>query len=350
MREKLLEFLGCPECMGEFSVIPFKRDGAQITEGILECRRCGRRYPVINSIPRILPSSMINRQLLTWFTERYGKNALNLRGSGNEADKIKERTARSFGFQWNAFREMYREYERNFLDYISPLKPSFFRGKTVLDAGCGFGRHTYYAAKYGSEVVGFDLSDAVDAAYENCRKFGNVHIVQADIYNLPFRRKFDFIMSIGVLHHLPRPEHGYLELVRLAKEGSLVLAWLYGKEGRAFKTVFLEGTIRKLTVSIPQRMLYYFCYLPAILYHTANQLYKFLNRIGARSLAGRVPFRNYAKFPFRVKLADAYDFLGTPVNNYYTKEECEQWLRDAGLKNPSVTSLGGRSWRLFGRK
>jgi SAM-dependent methyltransferase len=246
---------------------------------------------------------------------------------------------------------MFGEYERGFLDYISPLKPAFFRGKVVLDAGCGFGRFTSYAARYGAEVVGFDLSDAVEAAYRNCRGMKKVHIVQGDIYHLPFGKRFDFIMSIGVLHHLPDPKGGYVSLAGLMRKGTLLFAWLYGREGRTFKVVFLEGTIRRLTVRMPQRMLYYLCYVPAALYHFSNGLHNLLKRWGPTSgLAGSLPFKNYAGYPFGVKLADAYDFLGTPVNNYYTREECEEWARDAGLKDVSVTSLKGRSWRIFGSK
>jgi SAM-dependent methyltransferase len=349
MKKRLLEILICPDCRGNLKLRPFIED-KEVEEGILSCCKCEKRYPIIQSIPRMLPPRMINKQLLRYFTEKYGKDILSHDTTFQKKSDILAKTSKSFGFQWNVFSEMHKEYEKNFLDYIEPLKPSFFKNKLVLDAGCGFGRHTYYAAKYGSEVVGFDLSDAVDAAHKNCGKMPNVHIIQGDIYSLPFRSRFDFIMSIGVLHHLPRPEDGYMELVRLAKAGTLILVWLYGKEGRTFKTVFLERTIRKITVNMPKRLLYYFCYLPAALYQTANILYRFLKRIGEESLAERIPFRNYARFPFRVKLADAYDFLGTPINNYYTREECEKWTRDAKLRDVSVTSLGGRSWRIFGRK
>ncbi len=350
MKKSLLRILSCP-CGGELSLDVLDKNGIEINDGIMNCVSCKQSYPIINGIPRMLPASMINNSVLRQFTEKYKESLPNhAEINDKKAEKIKVETSKSFGFQWNVFSEMHKEYEKNFLNYIEPLRPSFFKNKIVLDAGCGFGRHTYYAARYGAEVIGFDLSDAVDAAYQNCRKFPNVHIVQGDIYNLPFRKKFDFIMSIGVLHHLPYPKKGYAELVKLAKSGTLILAWLYGSEGRTFKTVFLEGTIRKITVGMPQRMLYYFCYIPAILYHTLNKLYRLLGWFGASGLAERIPFKNYAKFPFRVKLADAYDFLGTPINNYYSREECEQWIKDENLRKSSVTSLGGRSWRLFGTK
>jgi len=351
MKQKLLQFLLCPSCGGGLSLKKLENDGSEITEGTLLCSGCKNNYPIISGIPRMLPESMIKKEILSHFKKKYGESCI----SSGEAEKsdaqdVKERTSKSFGFQWNVFPEMYVEYEKNFLDYIDPKKPSFFKGKVVLDAGCGFGRHTYYAAKYGADVIGFDLSDAVDAAHENCKELSNVHIVQGDIYNPPFRKTFDFIMSIGVLHHLPYPEKGYQSLVSLLRTGDEMFAWLYGSEGRPFKTVFLEGTIRKIAVKMPQKMLYYFCYLPAILYHTTNQLYHIFRKIGANGLAKKLPFKNYTKFPFRVKLADTYDFLGTPINNYYTKEESEQWAKNAKLRNISVTSLGGRSWRIFGKK
>ncbi len=351
MKPRLLSMLICPSCGKGLSLRVLEKDGREIAEGLLTCKGCGNSYPVIHGIPRMLPESMISRQLMDSFRERHGNPAISSgTAETGKSQEVKERTSKSFGFQWNVFSEMHREYEKNFLNYVHPKTPAFFRGKTVLDAGCGFGRHTYYAAKYGAEVVGFDLSEAVEAAYRNCGKMPNVSIVQGDIYNPPFRKAFDFVMSIGVLHHLPQPEKGYDSLVKLLRKGDEIFIWLYGSEGRAFKTRFLEGTIRKATLKMPQRLLYYFCYLPATLYHSMNGVHKILKRVGANGLAEKLPFKNYAKFPFRVKLADSYDFLGTPINTYYTKEEAMQWAKNAGLRDISVTSLGGRSWRVFGRK
>ena len=63
---------------------------------------------------------------------------------------------------------MYPHWEENFRSYFEPLvKRDDFAGKLVLDAGCGFGRHAFYAAKFGAEVLAMDLSEAVEAAYEN---------------------------------------------------------------------------------------------------------------------------------------------------------------------------------------
>jgi SAM-dependent methyltransferase len=71
-----------------------------------------------------------------------------------------------------------------------------------------------------------DLSDAVETAYANLGKMPNVHVVQGDIYHPPFARPegggpFDFIYSIGVLHHLPDPEAGFHSWRGFGRKGDL---------------------------------------------------------------------------------------------------------------------------------
>ncbi len=336
----------CTEC--------FKKE---ISEGLLTCT-CGRYYPIIDGIPRMLPDSLrddVVNSLFSSFLERHEKKIPKkirvLVKEDLESKKLKKRTLESFGFQWNVCREMSPEIKKNFLNYIKPIKPAFFKGKLVLDLGCGFGRHAYYAAEFGSEVVGLDLSNAVEAAYRNMKPFPKAHIIQGDIYNLPLRNDFDFLFSIGVIHHLPDPKGAFLNLVKFAKRGSSIFIWLYGREGRRFKTCFIEGTIRQVTRRLPHRLLYNLCYLPAGIYQICNDIYKALEKHKAtRGIAEKIPFKGYAKFPFRVKHADSFDLLATPVNNYYTREEVREWLRDSGLKKTWITSIEGKSWRAFGVK
>ena len=96
-----------------------------------------------------------------------------------------ERRLRPSGGSGSTSSEMHHEFEAQFLDWVHPLEPEFFQGKRVLDAGCGIGRHAYYAASYGSdEVVAVDLSGAVETARRNLESFDNVHVVQGDLLRL----------------------------------------------------------------------------------------------------------------------------------------------------------------------
>src|SRR5207245_282924 len=91
-------------------------------------------------------------------------------------------------------------------------------GRVGLDAGCGEGRYTYCLADEGAEVVGLDVSAAVNQAYRRNRANPRVHIVQGSIYQPPLRRGiFDFVMSTGVLHHLPDPDGGFDALDRATR-------------------------------------------------------------------------------------------------------------------------------------
>jgi SAM-dependent methyltransferase/uncharacterized protein YbaR (Trm112 family) len=326
----------------------FKRD---VVEGVLECS-CGRWFPIVGSVPRLLSDDLFDEFVgkQKAFLKKHAARLPKKMRSTKLADSAMQlKTGESFGFQWKAFREMYPEYEKNFLNYVAPLQPLFFKNKVVLDAGCGFGRHSFYAAKYGAEVVALDLSDAVEAARDNLASFALAHVVQGDVYRPPLQRKFDFVFSIGVLHHLPNPEDGFRALTALLRPGDEIFVWVYGRENRAFKTKVMER-IHAITKHLPHKVLYVLCVFPALLYHSVNLLYKALKRVGLTGLAEKLPFKYYANFPFRVKHADAFDFLSTQVNNYYSREEFRAWFERARLKNIRVTSFLGRSWRGFATK
>lgn len=357
MKKRMMKLLVCPVCRGDLSLHAFSEDATskenEVEDGLLTCK-CGRWYPIIGGIPRMLPDSLrgsqIKKRYDNFLSKYKGMIPKSLESHSPEKDTgLKRKTLESFGFQWNMFHEMFSEFRDNFLNYISPLKPSFFKGKLVLDVGCGFGRHTYYSAEFGAEVVGLDLSHAVESAYRNVRKFPNAHIVQGDVYNLPFRNSFDFIFSIGVIHHLPDPKEAYLNLTRFAKKDSDVFIWVYGRENRWFKVQIL-GRLRKITRKMPHGLLYHLCFFPAMMYHYSNGAYHAFKAVGLNSLAEKMPFKGYAKFPFRVKHADAFDFLATPEDNYYRRSEMEEWVKEAGLKDAWITDIDGRSWRVFGTK
>src|SRR5436853_5635668 len=181
MKERLLEYLACPSCEGEIKTLSVtKSEQSEIIEGQLECASCRRRFPVTRGIPR--------------FAEAH------------EIESDKAATAEQFGWSWQHFDHHDPLYAEQFLGWLAPVRPEFFKDKVVLEGGCGKGRHTQLAASWGArDIVSFDLSEAVETAFAATRSLENAHIIQADIYHLPLRRVFDYAFSVGVLHHLPDP-------------------------------------------------------------------------------------------------------------------------------------------------
>ena len=69
-------------------------------------------------------------------------------------------------------------------------------------------------------MVGVDLTQAIDAAYENIGGRPNVHLVQADIFAMPFRDgTFDLAYSVGVLHHTPDPAAAFARVAAAVRHG-----------------------------------------------------------------------------------------------------------------------------------
>ena len=290
------------------------------------------------------------------FVRKHGRRLKNLSQTRDNTFTIdlKKRTMRSFSYEWKTFPTMYKQYKAQFLDWIYPIRPVFFKNKLVIDAGCGLGRHVYYAAEFGAEVVGMDISEAVEVAYEHTKYHSKVHIVQADIYYPPLREGFDFAYSIGVLHHLPHPEGGFKAILNLLRDKGSVFAWVYGREQNFFMTVIVEP-IRKITTRLPMKMLDILCYPVTLLLHITAKIYEIFNGINlTRRLARHLPYNPYllqiSGFCFEHKHSIVFDFLSVPVCNYYTREQFEAWFREAGLKNIRISWRNKNSWRGFGTK
>src|SRR2546427_732692 len=179
MKTAALDIFVCPGCKGTLDLRTVARDGREVLEDSLTCRGCGAEYAVTRGVPRFVDRSAY---------------------------------AASFGFQWNWFRTVQldsvngtAESERTLYN-TTGWTGEDYRGRLVLDAGVGAGRFAEIVAKKGGQVVGVDLTTAVDAAYAKVGRSDRVHLAHADIFAMPFRGgKFDVAVSLGLLHHTPHP-------------------------------------------------------------------------------------------------------------------------------------------------
>lgn len=293
-------------------------------EGALGCASCASSFPITGGIPRFANLADV------------------------ETDK--QATAEGFGWQWKHFTHHDERYAEQFLGWIAPVTPEFFRDKVVLEGGCGKGRHTLLAAQWGArEVVGVDLSEAVDTAFAATRSEPNAHIVQADIFRLPLAQKFDYAFSVGVLHHLPDPRQGFLSLASRIKPGGQVSAWIYGAENNEWIVRLVNPVREKLTSRIDQRALLHLSKIPAAgLFLATKLIYGPINRRG--STLGQYLFYNdylsaIASFGWRDQHLIVFDHLVAPTAFYISREEFESWWREVGATDVVVTWHNKNSWR-----
>jgi len=324
LKEKLLSYLICPACQGTLSLSVRHAEDREIMEGELRCTPCSSTFPITGGIPRFA----------------------NL----EDVESDKRATAAGFGWQWQHFTQQDEKYAEQFLGWIAPVKPEFFRDKVVLEGGCGKGRHTQLAARWGArEVIGIDLSVAVETAFRATRLLPNVHIIQADIYHLPLARKFDYAFSVGVLHHLPDPRGGFLSLASKVKPGGHVSAWIYGAENNEWITRYVNPVRERITSRIDQRVLLQLSKIPAACLYLATKLvYGPLNKNGS-SLAKRLFYNDYlssiSSFGWREQHTIVFDHLVAPTAFYISREEFETWWRDIGASDVEISWHNQNSWR-----
>lgn len=316
MKERLLKYLACPECRGDLTLQNERVQNGEIWEGELTCVNAEHRYQIIEAIPRFVPAHL---------------------------DEVVQRNVQNFGAQWHLLDERSEINRREFLSYLDKVGPDFFKGKVVLDAGCGMGKFLYYAAEWGAaDVIGVDLSNSVEVAARWTRDMPNAHVIQGDIYNLPLRQSFDFIYSIGVLHHLPDPPAGFRSLTRFLTQGGTILAWVYGYEGNQLY-IKLADPLRWLTCRLPFAINKLGAQvLAAILWVMIWILYLPANRLGFK----RLPMNDYLLYFYELGFpffwGTVLDKMIPSISHHYRRDEFARWWEN--FVDVRLVQRNGNSW------
>jgi len=165
--------------------------------------------------------------------------------------------AAGFGLQWKAFRKTQLDsytgttVSRDRLARCLGGSLDVLRGKTVLEVGCGAGRFTELMLNAGARVFACDLSNAIEANFENCCKSPNYFVCQADVRQLPFAREsFDFVVCLGVIQHTPNPEETIAALARFVKPGGSLVIDHYSRD---YPQTAPRRILRGLLLRLPPR-------------------------------------------------------------------------------------------------
>ncbi len=247
-----------------------------------------------------------------------------------------------FGYEWERHSVLLPEHEAQFKKWVMPLTPADFAGKRVLDAGCGMGRNSYWALKWGArEVVAFDADErTVKSAFKNLRQFPNARVLFKNMYDIDWRDEFDIAFSIGVIHHLGNPLAAVRKLAEAVKPGGKVAVWLYGHEGNEWIVTFVSPLRRLVTSRLPPALLYRLAYAASI------PLYLFIKVVPIRS----VYLSQLKGFKFRHVHLIVFDHFLPSIARYYRREEAERLLADAGLVDISLNHCNAVSWVVVGTK
>jgi SAM-dependent methyltransferase len=151
--------------------------------------------------------------------------------------------------------------------------------KTALDAGCGGGRYTLALNRLGfGAVFGVDLSpeNVVWAQSQALAKsIERVHYFKADVLAIPFAEQyFDFVLSLGVLHHTHDMNRGLREIYRVLKPGGVCYLSVMEKPGGVLMDVveLLRVVLGPVPPPYARRLLRAFGLKEFMVYHILDHL------------------------------------------------------------------------------
>jgi SAM-dependent methyltransferase len=321
---RLLNVLACPQCGENLTCSAEDTDvSGEVLKGELHCAG-GHTYLIEAGIPRFVAP---------------------------------DNYAASFGYQWNRFKmEQIDSVNGTNLSterFLSETGWSreLLAGKWILDVGCGAGRFLDVASTLGAEVVGLDISNAVDAARANLAGRQNVHLVQASIYEPPFRPgTFDGVYCIGVVQHTPDPQRAMTTLPQFLSPGGRIAITAY--ERKPWTLLYPKYWLRPLTKRVDkQRLLAGIKGLMPVLFPVTDVLFR-IPLLG-RCFKFAIPVANYVDQPALTRqqrydwaVLDTFDMLSPEYDLPRTQQEIEEALAGARvvelkrLSNPGVNIIG----------
>ena len=234
MKLILLEYLVCPHCTKNFTINKKKMKEDVIVEGVLTCTK-GHKFYIKNGIPRLV------------------------------SDKSKDfvKTEEAFSAKWKNYnkslhdKKWFNFQKKWFLDRFG-WKPLSFKKflntrKFILDAGTGIGNSAkLFSENQNSQVFAIDASESIDFAYRKYGKISNIHFIQADLRNLPFKKKFfDFICSDQVLHHTDNTRSSFRNLTTHLQKNGKISIYVYKKKSPLRE--YADDFIREKTIEMSEK-------------------------------------------------------------------------------------------------
>jgi SAM-dependent methyltransferase len=277
---EIVASLRCPACGSNI----------RLNSDQVECSACNQSYPIVAGIPRF---------------------------TGDEH-------LASFGRQWNKYEVAHDDEDRATFQAKTGMTLGELKGLRVLDAGCGGGRYSKVCGEAGATVIGADHSAAVSKARQLCAHLPHVAFVQADLKRLPLEpASFDFIFSIGVMHHDADTRAVFDAVAKLVKPGGRYSVWLY-RRNQWWQEVINNALRRRTTMMAPEK-LERWCEWGAwlgglpVINQTLNKIF------------------NFSAHPNREnRVCDTFDWYAPQYQYHHTVSELSDWFRAAGFDNLRV--------------
>jgi len=329
LKKNLVKYLVCPICRNDLSLKIGKKNHDEVLNGSLSCSR-RHRFEISDGVPRFVV----------------------------DKSKIFVKTEYAFSLKWKKFskaflhKNWYNRDKKWFLNRygwkrISTLNKFLEDKGNILDAGTGIGNSAELLSYHKNNLVfAIDASESVNFAYKKFGNLPNVHFLQADLRQLPFKEKFfNYINSDQVLHHTTNTETSFKYLTKFLKKGGYISFYVYKKKGPIRE--FSDDFIRSKTVEMSPNDCLEVCKEITLLGKSLSEIKKKIRIQRDMPLlnikAGTYDVQRFIHWNFmKCYWSEDRDFqrsLGNNFDWYYPKlafrhssDEVKKWCKDVKIK------------------
>jgi 2-polyprenyl-3-methyl-5-hydroxy-6-metoxy-1,4-benzoquinol methylase len=197
----------------------------------------------------------------------------------------------------------------NWILKILDKEQEFWKGKEILELGCGTGELANALVLCGARVNAIDFSNSSITKAKTLKqklKLGKeLKFEEKNILSFVSKKRFDVVIALGSLHHTVDARKGFLVAAGQCKTGGLVIVGLYNKYSRfrhrlkRFVLYLLGGKNIEKRISLGKK-LFGGNYSKAWLgdkygqvhesYHSVNEILKWFNEEGIEFVTSKPKF------------------------------------------------------------
>ncbi len=227
---------------------------------------------------------------------------------------------------------------------VYPFDLNEIKDKKICEIGSGSGRIIKRLNSFNpTKIVAVEPSRAIEVAKRN-NKDSSIEFLNIRGQDLAFKEEFDYIFSLGVIHHIPEYEVVCKKIYNSLKPNGKFIIWVYGYENnQIYLKIF--NNLRRVTRIMPDfilRILCKFLNISAILYIFLCKLFN-------------MPLKEYfnkvfSKCSFKKREEIIFDQLNPSFSKYFKKEELESLLKTSGFSKIKIHHRHNYSWTAIAEK
>jgi len=261
--------------------------------------------------------------------------------------KIREKTIKDFGSQFNKFRSFEDDKYWADLDHLKDLLGHTFsflevNNKVIAEIGCGNGRIVNMLQKLKPlKTFVVEPSTSIEIVKKNNINNKNIYYHNVDGANFVLEEKCDYIFSLGVIHHIKDPHDVIQNILYHLKEKGIFVCSVYAKEKNTALMFLLKilGFAKKIDDK--------YVFILSFIFNLILIPYTFL----CKFLPVELPMKKYllerfSKNNFKNRTHIIFDQLNPEYAKFYSKDEIRNLIEQNGFKVEKIYDSANNNWAL----